>query len=61
MAESTMNWFGVREKYYSLTDKSWLINQIRPSEQAGYLATHIVLFSDADGHADGKLLSLSLC
>lgn len=37
MAESTVSWFGVREKYYSLADKPWLINQIRPSEQADYL------------------------
>jgi len=34
MAESTVGWFGVREKYCSLADKSWLISQIRPSEQA---------------------------
>jgi len=34
MAESTVGWFGVREKYYSLADKLWLISQIRPSEQA---------------------------
>ena len=32
-AESTVGWFGVREKYCSLADKTWLINQIRPSEQ----------------------------
>ena len=35
-AESTVGWFGVREKYYLLADKSWLISQIRPSEQAGH-------------------------
>ena len=34
MVESTVGWFGVREKYCSLADKLWLINQIRPSEQA---------------------------
>ena len=34
MAESTVGWFGVREKYCSLADKPWLISQIRPSEQA---------------------------
>ena len=34
MAESTVDWFGVREKYCSLADKPWLISQIRPSEQA---------------------------
>ena len=34
MAESTVGCFDVREKYYSLTDKSWLINQIRPNEHA---------------------------
>ena len=32
--ESTVGWFGVREKYCSLADKPWLISQIRPSEQA---------------------------
>ena len=36
MAESTVGWFGVREKYYLLADKTWLISQIRPSEQAIY-------------------------
>ena len=36
MAESIVGWFGAREKYCSLTDKSWLISQIRPSEQAEY-------------------------
>ena len=35
MAESTVVWFGVREKYCSLADKPWLISQIRSSEQAG--------------------------
>ena len=34
MAKNIVGWFGVREKYCSLTDKSWLISQIRPSEQA---------------------------
>ena len=34
MAESTVGWFGVREKYYSLTDKPWLISQISPNEHA---------------------------
>ena len=34
MAESTVGWFGAREKYYSLADKPWLISQIRSSEQA---------------------------
>ena len=34
MAESTVGWFGVKEKYCSLADKPWLISQIRPSEQA---------------------------
>jgi len=32
MAESTVGWFGVRKKYYSLADKPWLISQTRPSE-----------------------------
>jgi len=32
MAESTVGWFGVREKYCSLADKPWIISQIRPSE-----------------------------
>jgi len=34
MIENTVGWFGVREKYCSLTDKPWLISQIRRSEQA---------------------------
>ena len=34
MAESTVVWFGMRKKYCSLDDKSWLISQIRPNEQA---------------------------
>ena len=34
MAENTVDWFSVREKYYSLAYKPWLISQIRPSEQA---------------------------
>ena len=34
MAESTVGWFGVIQKYCSLADKPWLISQIRPSEQA---------------------------
>jgi len=34
MAESTIDCYGVREKYCSLADKPWLISQIRPSEQA---------------------------
>ena len=34
MAESTVGWFGVREKYCLLADKTWLISQIRLSEQA---------------------------
>jgi len=42
MAESTVGWFGVREKYYSLADKPWLISQIRPSEQAASLQTIII-------------------
>ena len=29
MAESTIGWFSVREKCYSLADKPWLISQIR--------------------------------
>ena len=29
MAESTVNWFSMRKKYCSLTDKTWLISQIR--------------------------------
>ena len=36
MTESTVGWFSVREKYYSLADKPWLISRIRPSEQADY-------------------------
>jgi len=35
-AESTVGWFGVREKYCSLADKLWLISQTRQSEQAVY-------------------------
>jgi len=42
MAESTIGWFGVREKYYLLADKSWLISQIRPSEQAGETVSALV-------------------
>ena len=34
MAESTVGWFGVREKYCSLADKLWLISQIQASEHA---------------------------
>jgi len=34
MAESIVGWFGVREKYYSLAVKPWLISQIQSSEQA---------------------------
>jgi len=34
MVESTVGWFGVREKYCSLADKPWLISQTRPSEHA---------------------------
>ena len=34
MAKSTVGWFGVREKYCSLADKTWLISQIRLSERA---------------------------
>ena len=34
MVESTVSWFGVREKCCSLADKPWLISQIRPNEQA---------------------------
>ena len=37
MAESTVGWFGVIEKYCSLADKTWLISQIRPNEQAEWL------------------------
>ena len=32
MAENTVGWFGVREKYYSLADKPWLISQMRASQ-----------------------------
>ena len=42
MAENTIGWFGVREKYYLLADKSWLISQIRPSEQAGETVSALV-------------------
>ena len=34
MAESTIDCYGVREKYCSLADKPRLINQIRAAEQA---------------------------
>ena len=34
MAESIIDWFGVGKKYCSLADKSWLISQIQPNEQA---------------------------
>ena len=33
MTESTVGWFDVSEKYYSLADKPWLISQIRASEK----------------------------
>jgi len=33
MAESTVGWFNVREKYCSLADKPWLISQIQASKQ----------------------------
>ena len=39
MAESTTDWFGVREKYYLLADKPWLISQIRSSEQTASIPT----------------------
>ena len=32
MTESTVAWFGVREKYRLLADKPWLISQIRPNK-----------------------------
>ena len=41
MAESTVGWFGMREKYYSLVDKPWLISQIRPSKRAVFLALFV--------------------
>ena len=34
MAKNTVDWFAMREKYYSLTDKPRLISQIRPNEHA---------------------------
>jgi len=34
MAESTVDWFGVREKYCSLADKPRLISRIRAAEHA---------------------------
>ena len=43
MAESTVGWFGVREKYGSLADKPWLIGQIRASEQAEALLLTLLL------------------
>jgi len=51
MAESTTGWFGVREKYCSLTDKPRLISQIRAAEQADsphypFKATIEVTFQD---------------
>ena len=44
MAESTVGWFGVREKYGSLADKPWLIGQIRASEQAEVLLLALLAF-----------------
>ena len=45
MAKSTVGWFDVREKYCSLADKPWLINQIRPNEQADdrFNMVHVLL------------------
>ena len=40
MAKNTVGWFSVREKYYSLADKPWLISQIRLNEQAARLHQH---------------------
>jgi len=37
MAESTVGWFGVKEKYCSLADKPWLISQIQPGKTPEYL------------------------
>jgi len=66
MVESTIGWFGVREKYYSLADKSWLINQIRQSEQAvslcvspyytDYFYNCLLFFSKADHTANNLYL-----
>ena len=46
MAESTDGWFGVREKYYSLADKPWLISQIRSSEQVALTLERIGIRED---------------
>ena len=35
MTESTAGWFGMREKYCSLTDKPRLIGRIQTAEQTG--------------------------
>jgi len=50
MTESTVGWFGVREKYCSLADKPWLISQIRASDQAAELK-----LSDSDVSVTLKL------
>jgi len=47
MTESTVGWFGVREKYCSLADKPWLISQIRPKE-------HAVGWLDGEFNTDGE-------
>ena len=45
MAKSTVGWFGVREKYYSLADKPWLISQIRPNEQADCFGVSLMVLA----------------
>ena len=65
MVESTVGWFDVREKYYSLTDKSWLISRIRPSEHVDVSFSRIFLpgFIPADHTmhvVDYVILSLQL-
>jgi len=44
MAESTVGWFGVREKYCSLTEKIWLISQTSPNERSASQAQRSPLF-----------------
>jgi len=56
MGKNTVDWFSMREKYCSLTDKSWLISQMRPSEQAVYRLKTNTDSNRTDGL--GKFMSL---
>jgi len=56
MAESTVGWFGVREKYCLLADKSWLISQIRANEQTDDPADISLHFRMFCGHGHTRLV-----